>query len=266
MYFNPSAREFKITTKAADSLVETFHRALPDYNVTPLTNLPRLAQELGLGRVLVKDESHRFGLPAFKILGASWAIHKAVASKCGLSPTSSLEDLGTAAREANLALVTCTEGNWGRATARMARYLGIASTIYVPKFMDAATRVKIRNEGANVVVVNGDYDVSIQEARNDAKQEGKLLVMDVSWEGYEEIPEVRRSTAVKVSTHVQLLISLQVGSRGIQYLSGRNRCAAKRDCWETSNTRIRICWCRIMGTGGRNALQGKRTSSSCGGC
>lgn len=214
MYFNPSAGGYKVATKQTDELVETFHQALPDYNVTPLVNLPQLAKDLGVGHVLVKDESHRFGLPAFKILGASWAIYRAVASKCGFPSTCSLEELGKAAREAKLVLVTCTEGNWGRATARMARYLGIASTVYVPGFMDEATQGKIRSEGANVVVVDGDYDVSIQEARKDAEQEGKLLVMDVSWEGYEQIPEVCLE-CLHSQALIQLLTSNKVGGRGV---------------------------------------------------
>ena len=88
-------------------------------------------------------------------------------------------------------LVTCTEGNWGRAVARMAKYLGVKAVIFVPDFMDEATAGKIRSEGATVVVVDGDYDFSIEKAKEEAeKAGGGMLVMDVSWEGYDEIPEV----------------------------------------------------------------------------
>lgn len=190
MFHNSSAASWRYHGPAANPAVESFHQSLPDYGVTPLVSLPDQAKDLGLGRVLLKDESSRLGLPAFKILGASWASFKAVAAKCGLSLTVSLEELGAVAREKQLKLVTATEGNWGRAVARMAKYLQITAVIFVPDFMDRATQQKIESEGAKVVVVDGDYDLSIAKAREEAET-GGLLVMDISWDGYEEIPEVR---------------------------------------------------------------------------
>jgi diaminopropionate ammonia-lyase len=191
MYRNPLAASWIYDNSKLNPEVELFHRRLPDYAVTPLTPLPNLATQLGLGHILVKDESSRLGLPAFKILGASWAVFKAVAARCNLPATSALETVGLEAKKKRIRLVTCTEGNWGRAVSRMARYLGITAIIFVPDFMDLVTQQKIQGEGASVVVVNGDYDYSIKAAREEAdRDKGGLLVMDVSWEGYEEIPEV----------------------------------------------------------------------------
>jgi diaminopropionate ammonia-lyase len=190
MYLNPSASSWKYTGPLINPAVEIFHRKLPDYNVTSLTSLTEIAKELGVGHVLVKDESSRFGLPAFKILGASWAIYNAVASECKLPLSCSLEELGISARAQGLKLVACTEGNWGRGVARMAKYLQIPATIYVPEYMDQSTQDRISSEGAKVIVVRGDYDLSIQAARESADNENGLLVMDYSWEGYEEIPQV----------------------------------------------------------------------------
>ncbi|RMZ72999.1 diaminopropionate ammonia-lyase [Pyrenophora seminiperda CCB06] len=189
MFYNPSAASWRYTGPCIDPTVEAFHRTLPDYAVTPLISLPELAQQLGIGHVLLKDESQRLGLPAFKILGASWAIQKAVATKCNLPVTASLYEIGAVARKAGVELVTCTEGNWGRAVARMAKYLQIKAVIFVPDFMDEATQKKIESEGAKVIVVDGDYDYSIAKAKDEADK-GGMLVMDVSWKGYEEIPEV----------------------------------------------------------------------------
>ncbi|KAF2853694.1 tryptophan synthase beta subunit-like PLP-dependent enzyme [Plenodomus tracheiphilus IPT5] len=190
MYHNPSASTWAHTNPAAPTLIQDFHRTLPNYAITPLTPLPSLAKSLGISHVLLKDESSRLGLPAFKILGASWAIHKALALKFNLPLTVSLEKLGVAARENSVKLVTCTEGNWGRAVARMAKYLQIEAVIFVPNFMDETTQRKIEGEGegTKVVVVDGGYDFSIAKARGEADK-GGMLVMDVSWEGYEEIPE-----------------------------------------------------------------------------
>jgi diaminopropionate ammonia-lyase len=189
MFHNRSAASWRFAGPSANPAIEPFHRSLPDYAVTPLIPLPELAKQLGLGHVLLKDESNRLGLPAFKILGASWAIHRAVVARCDLPLSASLQELGDAARKAKIELVTSTEGNWGRAVARMARYLQIKAIIFVPDFMDEATQKKIETEGADVIVVDGDYDYSITKAREKADT-GGMLVMDVSWEGYEEIPEV----------------------------------------------------------------------------
>jgi diaminopropionate ammonia-lyase len=153
-----------------------------------------VADELGLGHVLLKDESDRFGLPSFKILGASWGVFRAVAEKLDIPIAKheplSLEALGSAARTHSVTLVTCTEGNWGRAVARMAKYLTIPAKIFVPSFMPLTTRQIIRNEGAEVVVVDGNYDDSVAVARREAEKDGALLVMDFGWDGYEVIPEV----------------------------------------------------------------------------
>jgi diaminopropionate ammonia-lyase len=189
MFHNPSAASWKYSGPPPNPAVEPFHRSLPNYSVTSLHSLPKLAEDLDLGHVLLKDESNRLGLPAFKILGASWASYKLIASKCNLPLTVSLDQLGAAARKHDIKLLTCTEGNWGRAVARMAKYLRIPAVIAVPNFMDRATQLLIESEGARVVVVDGDYDMSITWARDEADK-GGLLIMDVSWEGYEEIPEV----------------------------------------------------------------------------
>lgn len=189
MFFNPSASSW-IFNNTINPAVEGFHRHLPDYNTTPLISLPEVAAELGLKHVLIKDESKRFGLPAFKILGASWAIHRTITAKCEMPLTCTIGELAAAAKSHDLKLVTCTDGNWGRAVSRMGKYLHIPTTIFVPNFMDQATQDKIVSEGATIHVVDGDYDLSIRAAREEADKSNALLVMDTSWPGYEEIPQV----------------------------------------------------------------------------
>jgi diaminopropionate ammonia-lyase len=207
VFINSAAKEWRFippepSTSQREPLVQTFHRLLPSYAETPLHSLPPLAKELNLGHVLLKDESQRFGLPSFKILGASWAVYRAVTERLGLDARLflaqneqflDLQLLGAAARERGLGLklVTCTEGNWGRAVARMARYMGIPAIVYVPAHMSETTREMIRGEGADVRVADGDYDVAVEAAREAAAAaEGSLLVMDISWEGYETVPQV----------------------------------------------------------------------------
>ncbi|KAB5549561.1 tryptophan synthase beta subunit-like PLP-dependent enzyme [Coniochaeta sp. 2T2.1] len=203
---NPSAISWRwdggghVSSYSRNSIsVLDLHRTLPNYGKTPLHSLPALAAELGLGHVLLKDESNRFGLPSFKILGASYAVFRAVADKCGYregdhpvvhaDSEGFWDALGSDARARQISLVTCTEGNWGRAVARMARYLGIHAKVFVPSFMPETTRAKIRGERADVVVVDGDYDDSVAAAKKESETGGSLLVMDFGWEGYELVPQ-----------------------------------------------------------------------------
>lgn len=156
---------------AAAGDARALHRSLPGYAPTPLVDVPAIAAELGVGRVLVKDESSRLGLPAFKILGASWACRQ------------------TLTRHPGAHLVTATDGNHGRAVARMARELGTDATVFVPMVMPEHTRHLIASEGAQVVPIEGDYDHTVRTAAEYAEaQASRALVQDTAWEGYQEVP------------------------------------------------------------------------------
>ncbi|KIW03093.1 uncharacterized protein PV09_05738 [Verruconis gallopava] len=191
-FVNPSAKSWSCSSLTNPHILP-FHMTLPDYNETALVSLPDVAQELGVKSIYVKDESKRFGLPAFKILGASWAVYRAVTEAAGLtvdsgSPGPEVDELKAAANEKKLRLVTTTEGNWGRAVARMGKYLALPTTVYVPRYMDEATQAKIRSEGAEVTVLPEEYDGALRVAREHAEKTGDLLVLDTSWEGYTTTP------------------------------------------------------------------------------
>lgn len=168
----------------------SFHRRLPGYAPTPLLSTPSVASRFGLSRVLVKNESSRFGLPSFKLLGASWATYRALAVGCGLALDrwSTLEDL---ARELEVlrpfTLAAATDGNHGRAVAHMARLLGFESRIFVPRGTAAARIRAIEGEGATCTVVDGNYDAAIARSAEEMS-ERCLVIDDTSWPGYEEIP------------------------------------------------------------------------------
>jgi len=168
-----------------------FHRRLPGYEETPLVNAPGLADALGVGKVLVKDESSRLGLPAFKILGASWAVYRALEERLpegGFGDWETLEELKERLEPLRpLNLVAATDGNHGRALARVARLLGLGARIFVPEDMVSARREAIAGEGAEVIVVDGTYDEAVERS---AAEEGErsLVVSDMSWPGYERIP------------------------------------------------------------------------------
>ncbi|KAJ6029527.1 uncharacterized protein N7446_011125 [Penicillium canescens] len=188
IYYNPAAANERINSPRIEGL-KSFHQSFPNYAPTPLVQLPELAVELGVSHVLVKDESNRFGLPSFKVLGASWGCFRAVAAKLGCPATISLEDLSTRAKAESIVLTTATMGNHGRAVAFMAGLLGIEARIFVPECMDQDTRDLIAGEGARIVVVKGDYDKAVQGALDESRlKEGALLIQDTAFEGYEDVP------------------------------------------------------------------------------
>ncbi|KAL4949122.1 hypothetical protein BDW69DRAFT_203046 [Aspergillus filifer] len=189
IYTNPLASCAKVQYETPPGL-HKFHISLPSYTRTPLTPLPSLAAELGIRSILLKDESNRLNLPAFKVLGASWGCYRAVASFLNLPETIPLEELGRKAQERGVKLLAATKGNHGRAVAFMGRVLGISVDIYVSDSMDLPTRERIRSEGASVLVMSGEYDDAVREALRISKsEEGALLIQDTALDGYEEVPE-----------------------------------------------------------------------------
>jgi diaminopropionate ammonia-lyase len=164
-----------------------FHRTLPGYGRTPLVGAPGLAGKLGLGSLWIKDESTRFGLPSFKILGASWAIRHALEDRLGVAlPTFRACREATAASP-GLELVAATDGNHGHAVARVARLLGIGCEIVVPVGVPTARLDAIRAEGASLVTVDGSYDDAVEASAALASRE-RLVISDTSWPGYTDIP------------------------------------------------------------------------------
>jgi diaminopropionate ammonia-lyase len=158
--------------------VEAYYASQPQLDATPLRRAPELAAYLGIDRVDVKDESHRFGLAAFKILGARFAAHR----------------LG---RDIERGVVAATAGNHGRALARVARDHAVPCTIFVPSArgmgdVERATRERrvagMSEDGATVVEVDGSYEDAVRLAAAHGETTGATLVSDVSWPGYETIP------------------------------------------------------------------------------
>ena len=176
------------TSTPARVRAKEFQASLPGYRPTPLVELPELASELNVAAVLVKDESDRLGLPAFKILGASWAVNCALSQLIGFdAPARSLTELRE--RSGEVTLVTATDGNHGRAVARMAAVLGLAARIYVPAGTAKETVEAISSEGAQVVQTDLIYDEVVWAAASStAGHPDDLLVQDTAWQGYEQIP------------------------------------------------------------------------------
>jgi len=205
-FARPQARSWTcaIPGEVSSGAVRAFHASLPGYAPTPLAEIPALAAELGTGRVFVKDESARLGLPAFKVLGASWAVHQLLASTPAGEPAAPATDSAPvpatpadglaglrelAARRRGLIFVTATDGNHGRAVARMAKLAGAPARVFVPAVTGPAARAAIASEGAEVIEVAGGYDETVAKARQWARdRRGAALVQDTAWPGYEQVP------------------------------------------------------------------------------
>lgn len=174
------------------SKVRNFHKSFPEYKVTPLYNLDNLSKYLGVNDIFLKDESYRFGLNAFKVLGGSYAIGKYLAEKLNLDISEiSFEKLKTSEvkeKLGDITFVTATDGNHGRGVAWAANQLGQKSVVYMPKGSSQTRLENIKKEGAEATIIDGNYDEAVRLADEMAKKHGWVVIQDTDWEGYEDIP------------------------------------------------------------------------------
>ena len=155
----------------AGAEITAFHAELRGYAASPLRDLPAEARALGIASLRYKDESDRFGLPAFKILGASWAIERVLQEQPGVRT-----------------LCAASEGNHGRAVARAARMRGLASRIFLPEHTSAERARLIAEEGAQVIRVPGTYEQAVATAAADAAVSGGVVIADVAYEADARVP------------------------------------------------------------------------------
>ncbi|MEZ8196880.1 diaminopropionate ammonia-lyase [Vibrio cortegadensis] len=165
-----------------------FHSQIEGYQPTPLVSLPHLAKLLGVKAILVKDESKRFGLNAFKVLGGSYALGRQLAKHLGIDISEI--NLKTVASKLDEPLVftTATAGNHGTGVAWAAREMGQKAVVYMPKGSSQASVNRIKGLGAECIVTEVNYDDTVRMANQTAQDKGWMLVQDTAWEGYEEIP------------------------------------------------------------------------------
>jgi len=188
-FVNPRARDWRTRPFGQDAAA--FHRALPGYAPTRLVELPQLAAELEVGRVFVKEESSRFGLPAFKFLGASFAVARELARRWGVEGVPGLESLRErAATEPPVELIAATDGNHGRAVAHAAALIGLPARIFFPASISSAAKTAIAAEGATAIELDKPYDEVVDAAVAAAAEAGDrgLLVQDSARPGYESVP------------------------------------------------------------------------------
>ncbi|KNZ41297.1 diaminopropionate ammonia-lyase [Acetobacterium bakii] len=173
--------------------VLAFHQSLPMYEQTPLIALPCLAQKLGIGGVFVKDESRRFGLNAFKALGAVYAMAKIIAGLIDADGEQlNFADLTADAvrhQTRELVFITATDGNHGKAVAWAASIFGCQAIVYMPQGSRACRAEAIRAVNHTPVEITDlNYDDTVRLAWETAQKNGYQLIQDTGFAGYEDVP------------------------------------------------------------------------------
>lgn len=169
-----------------------FHKSFPQYTATPLHELKELATAFRIKKIWLKDESYRFGLNAFKVLGGSFAVANYLSKKLDIN----IADLDFAllaspsvkTKLGEITFITATDGNHGRGVAWAARQLGHKAVVYMPKGSANARIDKIKAEGAEVAVTEMNYDDTVRLANQHAEENDWVLIQDAAWEGYKDIP------------------------------------------------------------------------------
>lgn len=169
-----------------------FHKSFPQYAATPLHELKELAKAFQIKKIWLKDESYRFGLNAFKVLGGSFAVANYLCKKLDMN----IEEVNFAllaspkvkAKLGEITFITATDGNHGRGVAWAARQLGQKAVVYMPKGSATARFDNIKAEGAEVAITEMNYDDTVRLANQHAEENGWVLIQDAAWEGYKDIP------------------------------------------------------------------------------
>ena len=182
----------KFLNRSEVEKAKEFHASFPQYSETPLVDLKNLADYLGLGGMYLKDESYRFGLNAFKVLGGSFSMAKHMAEKLNKDiselPYEKLISDEVRNELGEITFVTATDGNHGRGVAWTANKLKQKSVVYMPKGSSLTRLENIRKEGADASITDMNYDDAVRLAAKYADDNNGLIVQDTAWEGYEKIP------------------------------------------------------------------------------
>jgi len=186
----PNNKTIEILNKS-DAL--SFHTKLHNYKPTPLVCLKKLAQKYKVGNIYIKDESFRLGLNAFKGLGASFAISQIIKQNTQVKT-----------------FCTATDGNHGRAVAWASTYFDRKAVVFVPKGTTKQRIQAIKDEGATVEVVDGNYDVTCKYAEEVSKKNGWVLVQDMAWQGYEEIPALIVAGYLSMFKEIQMSLKSKI--------------------------------------------------------
>ena len=143
-----------------------------NYSPTPLISLNKLNEKLKLNKIFYKDESKRFHLKSFKALGGAYAVEKII-------------------KENDKTVIsTATAGNHGRSVAWGSQKNGLKCKIFISEFVSESRAEAMRNFGADVIRVKGNYEDSLNECIKQSNQNNWQIVQDVAWKDYKLVPKL----------------------------------------------------------------------------
>lgn len=186
-------KQLAVMTISDIKKVKSFHESFPQYTQTPLVKLDKMAEHLGVKEIYLKDESYRFGLNAFKVLGGSFAMARYIAKEMNkdvkdlpydvLTSDKLREEFGQAT------FFTATDGNHGRGVAWAANKLRQKAVVHMPIGTTQTRLDNILAEGATADITTLNYDDCVRLAAKEASETPRgVIVQDTAWDGYEEIP------------------------------------------------------------------------------
>ena len=191
----PHTDDSQLAVMAIDEVkkARAFHESFPQYTKTPLANLTHMAEYLGVKELYIKDESYRFGLNAFKVLGGSFAMARYIAKQTGKDvselPYQVLTSDALREQFGQATFFTATDGNHGRGVAWAANKLRQKAVVYMPKGTTQTRLQNILKENATATIEEVNYDECVRmAAASAAKTPNGVVVQDTAWDGYEEIP------------------------------------------------------------------------------
>lgn len=234
----PKGDDKELEIMALDNVAKAraFHESFPQYSVTPLAKLDNMAQYLGLNTLCIKDESYRFGLNAFKVLGGSFAMAKYIAKELGKDVSEMTYDYLTSEalkqEFGQATFCTATDGNHGRGVAWAANKLGQKAIVHMPKGSSKTRFDNIAKENAKVTIEEVNYDECVRIAAAEAASvEHGVIVQDTAWEGYTEIPSwIMQGYATMGSEALDQLVGYGVERPDVVILQAGVGCMAGAIC------------------------------------
>lgn len=220
---------------------EHFHKSLPMYSRTPLSDLKCAARHYRVNSILIKDESYRFGLKAFKGLGGSYCMFRILCERFGIdvesADYSTFLDKDIRKKCAEFTFITATDGNHGKGVSWAAKIFGCKSYVFMPKGTAEARRKAVEDAGnATVTITAMNYDQTVEYAAQLARKNDWILIQDTAWTGYEKYPkwiiegyltlalEAVEQMGERVPTHIFLQAGVGSMAGGIEdYFIGMNR-------------------------------------------
>ena len=178
------------------STVFDFQRALtlirkcPVYQPTPLRKIKAPTGH----QLLIKDETNRFRMGAFKALGGIYAMAVVLLEQWREKNQTDIEPECLLTEEiqawsSQFTFVCASAGNHGLAVARGAALFNAGCRIHLADTVPVAFENRLLALGATVVRSGKIYEESMRAATADCAN-GEILLSDSAWTGYSQIPSL----------------------------------------------------------------------------